>query len=280
MMPAAKLTGGGLSTGVIVAIAVGVGGGALVLIAVMVTCVLRRSRRKAALRVRQETAPKKVMTPQHAQPYWEQNQKEVSPGRVAGYALLQACYKHGSPSRYSPAGSRMQRRCGMQNGDCPGTSHVTHWDGLTCPPLGMSACRRICYSQGGLSLCSSAWSQAQHNQLSVAIHWKEICMAGLPANVMEFCLLAPQHPELHRSEVEDCRPPAQSERRGQHCILKGAPAIKSIDAAMIVICDGAAPEGCGQPSGDARQLSGRARKPGRRDLHARGEMHGQPLQCH
>ena len=44
----------------------------------VVTCVLRRARRKAAARVRQEAAPKKVMTPQHAQPYWEQNQKEVS----------------------------------------------------------------------------------------------------------------------------------------------------------------------------------------------------------
>ena len=100
------------------AIAVGGGGGCLVLIAVIVTCVLRRARRKAALRVRQDAAPKKVMTPQHAQPYWEQNQKEVSrpksTGHVAGHALLYACCKRVSHSGYSPAGSRMQGRCSMQ----------------------------------------------------------------------------------------------------------------------------------------------------------------------
>lgn len=56
---------------------VGAGVGALLLIALCATCILRSVRKKQVARVQKEAPTKKVMTPQHAQPYWEQNQKEV-----------------------------------------------------------------------------------------------------------------------------------------------------------------------------------------------------------
>jgi hypothetical protein len=76
--PCAANLNGGFSTGKIIAIAAGGGAGILILIALAVVCTLKCINRKVARRAKAER-PRKVMTPQYAQPYWEQDQKQVRP---------------------------------------------------------------------------------------------------------------------------------------------------------------------------------------------------------
>lgn len=77
-MPAANLTGG-LSKGTIIGIAVGVVVGALLLILLCVTCILKCVASSRADNPGRIVPNKKAMTPQHAQPFWEQNKLEVRP---------------------------------------------------------------------------------------------------------------------------------------------------------------------------------------------------------
>lgn len=90
MAPLAANLAGWYSTGKIIAIAAGAGAGALALMALCVVCILKCVNNKVAARARTEK-PKKVITPQYAQPYWEQNQKQVCrclPPALTGLSIL------------------------------------------------------------------------------------------------------------------------------------------------------------------------------------------------